>query len=422
MKAAFTYAIKYHAAITCSSPLRTGSVNNDMQDILRSFDRTPILQGTSLAGAMRAYAETAGLDTERLFGSQKNEGELIISDIRFDHTENKAESRPRLKIDAASGTAENKFDITALPSGTKGTFDIVWKSNRPLINGREEVEALLAALDSGLIRLGAQRSNGYGRVRIDSVSCRTFDLTNAVERSEWLADWPADHAIRLPAAEACSSYVKFLVSGETSGILAMDGVGCGSGDNAIQHVNIADNGCPIIPASSIKGAIRARVEEIVRSLGLPSETTSDIFGCPASGRGEGSKAGKLRFSDGLFSGRKEARITRIRIDRFTGSVISGATLNEEPLSGTLSFFIEVPADDRRACALVLFALRDLGLGMFSLCSGRSIGRGRVSGLTVEASAGSKSIALNCRDDGSVELEDPGSLTETWLKALGGEQL
>lgn len=66
---------------SCSTPLRTGGSDGDTEQILRSWDGTALLQGSSIAGAMREHlaASDAGM-AERLFGSQKQSGHLIVSD------------------------------------------------------------------------------------------------------------------------------------------------------------------------------------------------------------------------------------------------------------------------------------------------------------------------------------------------------
>ena len=70
------------------------------------------------------------------------------------------------------------------------------------------------------------------------------------------------------------------------------------------------------------------------------------------------------------------------------------------------------------CALTLYALRDLGLGLWNLGSGASIGRGRITLDEVRAETPDRSL-LNLRFDenGSCSLEDPAGLAEEWLNAL-----
>jgi hypothetical protein len=73
---------------------------------------------------------------------------------------------------------------------------------------------------------------------------------------------------------------------------------------------------------------------------------------------------------------------------------------------------------KAGCAQILYALRDLGLGLFELGSGTAIGRGRVDELFVEISADGKSAELRCKN-GQVTLSDKQGLLESWQHALTG---
>ena len=53
MAATYTYAVRYEAEARCSTPLRTGGSDGDTEQILRSCDGTALLQGSSIAGALR---------------------------------------------------------------------------------------------------------------------------------------------------------------------------------------------------------------------------------------------------------------------------------------------------------------------------------------------------------------------------------
>ena len=85
MAATYTYAVRYEAEARCSTPLRTGGSDGDTEQILRSWDGTALLQGSSIAGALREHLAALDPDmAEKLFGSQKQSGRLIVSDGVFD--------------------------------------------------------------------------------------------------------------------------------------------------------------------------------------------------------------------------------------------------------------------------------------------------------------------------------------------------
>ena len=123
MRAGYNYVLRYRVEVTCVSPLRTGEAARDPEQVLRRPDGTPYLQGSSLAGALRAWRED-----ENLFGSQEREGQLTVSDLEFCPNASQG-TRPRLRIDGATGTGADraKFDVTALLPGTTGVFTLVWQ-------------------------------------------------------------------------------------------------------------------------------------------------------------------------------------------------------------------------------------------------------------------------------------------------------
>lgn len=156
MAATYTYAVHYEAQARCSTPLRTGGSDGDTEQILRSWDGTALLQGSSIAGAMREHlaASDAGM-AERLFGSQKQSGRLIVSDGVFD-ADAQCQTRSRLRIDRATGTAAEggKFDVAHVAADSRFTFTLTWLGLKRDEAELRAVEGLLAALHSGQIRLG----------------------------------------------------------------------------------------------------------------------------------------------------------------------------------------------------------------------------------------------------------------------------
>ena len=115
------------------------------------------------------------------------------------------------------------------------------------------------------------------------------------------------------------------------------------------------------------------------------------------------------------------------MDRFTGGVIRQGLFWEEPVSGEITLEYTVPADQPLGCALVLYALRDLGLKLWNLGSGASIGRGFLHVCEIEART-PEGKHLSLRDfyqkggesdllSGTWTLEDRDGLWQEWNSAL-----
>ena len=61
---------------------------------------------------------------------------------------------------------------------------------------------------------------------------------------------------------------------------------------------------------------------------------------------------------------------------------------EEPLCSKLTLKITAPADDSVGCGVLVYALRDLGSGMYNLGSGDAIGQGYLKGDRLEIAVSS----------------------------------
>lgn len=116
--------------------------------------------------------------------------------------------------------------------------------------------------------------------------------------------------------------------------------------------------------------------------------------------------------------RAQARqISRIRINRFTGGVIRQGLLTEEPLSTPVRLELSIRQGSNMEYALLLYALRDLGLGLYNLGSGGAIGRGyvNVSEIVVTGPEG-RQATLRFDEEQCCQLDDPNNLVADWMQA------
>ena len=269
MRAVFTTAIRYKVNAVCETPLRTGGAAGNTESVLRDSFGNAFLQGSSLAGALRNWLENNGEQktAKALFGSQEHEGRLIVSDAVLRADAEQA-IRPRLRIDEKNGTAadKGKFDVAHIVSGSQLDFELTW-----LGNGRDDeeimtVERMLGAVNSGEIRLGAQKSNGFGRLTL-CVRKRSYDLMNKADRAAWIEDRDDGDEIKLPE-NVTDRRVTFVLEGIADSVLIRASAPVYEGDQSYT-VNIEENGHPILPGSSIKGALRAQCMRIVQRLQRP---------------------------------------------------------------------------------------------------------------------------------------------------------
>ncbi len=448
--ALFDNAIIYKIEAKCVSPLHTGDSGARTDEILVGSDGRAIIQGSSLAGAMRAYA---GVDCakacEVLFGSNEKEGRLIISEGVFEDT-SPVQFRTRLRIDSKSGSALKgaKFDVRHIGAGSIFKFSITYLgTERDMDSDAEAVEKILAAMDNGIIRLGAYKTSGYGRVKLE-VFKQVYHMKDESERRAWLRDEYNGRKLDLAKAATASvhSGVNFNIKCEIPEFLIKAATfdfekkyTADTQQNVVQQNIIEDEydektrkkvRYVIIPGTSIKGVIRNRVQIIadwleknksIENLGrLPDE----MFGTET---GDGKKGlvlfdeVRVRYNENVNS----KCCTRIRINKFTGGVIEKALINEEPVSAgaQISISMQGDADDenatekKRMYLLMLYALRDLGLGLYNLGGGQSIGRGYVKVAAVEVSDGIRSGTMYFDENRNISCDDKDGMFKQWMDSL-----
>ena len=78
--------------------------------------------------------------------------------------------------------------------------------------------------------------------------------------------------------------------------------------------------------------------------------------------------------------------------------------------------ITAPQDDICGCALLVYALRDLGLGLYNLGSGGAVGRGYIKVSRIAIACGDKTADMTFGVDGC-KLNDTDNLVSAWLHAL-----
>ena len=434
MKAAFWYAARYRVEARCLSPLRTGGTDGDSETVLTGLDGVCFVQGSSLAGAFRGWLEEDGERitlAEPLFGSQKGSGSLIVSDGRFDMAA-QVSTRPRLRINAETGSADpgGKFDIAQVNAGADFVFELVWLGQEEAPKQLQAIEAMLAAIDAGQIRLGAQKNNGFGKVGL-TVTRQFYDMRRPEDRTAWLEGTDRGQPFALPEVVP-DRRVCFILTGQINGLLVKSSARLPKEerkdkqkadenkkgkDKGSYTPNLTENDVPILPGSSIKGAVRAQAERIVKSTGLADSLVANLFGDAPSAGTETGRAGRVMVEDLRLDRAQARQISRIRINRFTGGVIRQGLLTEEPLSTPVRLELSVRQGSNMEYALLLYALRDLGLGLYNLGSGGAIGRGyvNVSEIVVTGPEG-RQATLRFDGEQCCQLDDPNNLVADWMQA------
>jgi CRISPR/Cas system CSM-associated protein Csm3 (group 7 of RAMP superfamily) len=386
---------------------------------------TPLLPGTSFAGALRShladvlngYHSAEHEDVVKLFGaSRKNENDgaqspLIVFDSLGELPDGlKVEIRDGVSINPATGTAEphKKFDIEVFPAGT------IFRVRVELVVEQSEEEPklvtlLVKALDglaSGEISLGMRRSRGLGAVKARNWKARRFHLNTSDGWVNWLtsdyvnplADQPPFNSAREAIKSAClalcleeipddkRSRVVIDIELQLDGDLLVRSPGCDP--TAPDAVHLHSAGMPVLPGTSLAGAMRAQALKIARCVRSSQkdgdEWINQLFGPHIENKQNSStpqpSASKLRVSENIIDDSKPRRQTRIAIDSFTGGVVSGALFDEEvQAGGKIKVRLELRQPTEAETGLVILLLKDLLSGEIPVGGSASVGRGVFKG-------------------------------------------
>lgn len=437
--------------------------------LLRDADGRPYIPGASLAGACRSYLRgnskesnallaLFGGDVDRQKDQQDYASALTVFDARLrDEGSVRIFVRDGVRIDRRTGVAEDKFkfDFEVLPAGTKFRvrLELVVYSELPYGVTRHELlatfRAMLEALASGEIRLGARTRRGLGRGKIGEWTIRRIDMANKDHVIGWLKGEPSAGErlqlkdLPLPPQELRPPWFTIEADLELkTSVLIRSG---GEKARAPDMVHLSENGRPLLTGTSLAGALRNRCERIARTLFSDSEATRIIeamFGSwhRPEAREEQWRAGRVLIEESELHDGDYWVQGRVAIDRFTGGALETALFDEAPYypepaqrsaggAGAVTharITIRLRDPDPTQTALLLQAFKDLWLGDLTVGGEAAVGRGVFRGISAEIShtlVGCVAMrATDPADPSKVKfqvLEPPGASAGEILAKLGG---
>jgi CRISPR/Cas system CSM-associated protein Csm3 (group 7 of RAMP superfamily) len=395
----------------------------DMSLVRDAATDRPLLTGTSIAGALRNYlrvrergffqSEPAhGGMAAQLFGGTRADPEgdqswLIVDDAIAD--EIAVEIRDGVRIDPRTRTAQElkKYDLELLPAGT--VFPLRFELLLP--DDETQAESLCAALalallglEQGEIPLGARTSRGFGQCRVATWTVTTYAVTTTPGFLAWIAeehpDWGYAHPeprtgtvaevldVQRPTIDRRETFTINARFALDSAILIRSDTPLPDSDvqpDTIHlHTQRASGAQPVLPGTSLAGALRARAGRIVNTLhaGKTRAILDDLFGrdmdSPQSD--QTPSASRLRVTESEITGGHILVQNRVAIDRFTGGAFDTALFNEAPLFGGEVELCLTMRDPRpHEIGLLLLLLKDLWTSDLPLGGTSSIGRGRLRG-------------------------------------------
>lgn len=435
----YNYRTMLRFIVETTGPLAVGTgEKNVITDACVALDVNglPYIPGTSIAGVLRHAMKS---EDKNLWGFQeRSEGhgsEIIVSEARVVNSKGqvmdgmcstKELEDNVLKLYAAlpirqhvrinhQGTAENgaKFDNQIVPKGSRFCFEIEVLAKDKPADGF--AQSIINCVNSDAFTLGSGTRNGYGQVEIVNAWHKELDLTQDNEREEYLnksaalsdsAGWWGNKLEKESTSATSTAIYKLSL---TPRDFFLFGSGMSSQEDDADMAPVMEkvidwttgvgtviDKVMVIPATSVKGALRHRVayhynkmmgftatKENVENYDINANVAvQQLFGYTD---GKSQFKGKLVFSDvTLKDGWKTKILNHVSIDRFTGGAIDGALFSELAVYGTdtkpfeMRIILEGNVDDEAKKALKE-ALKDICKGMLPLGGGVNRGNGMFAG-------------------------------------------
>ena len=433
----------------CQSPLSTKGEDSDPtvdNSIFRDAQGYPLIPGTSIAGVLNHLAQDTKISKD-LFGKADNCADATTNDNQasrfrcsfgFVHSENNQPAKGSLQTaistqtDSAvsrllhhdqpilrdqvriteNGTAQDqgKFDVTALPKGTRFTVEIGLAANELNEDCKKEWQQLLELFNHPSFRIGGQTHRGMGQVKQIAIQQKEFDFRQAKTLTEWQKwqEQPWIKSAKSPTINQAENAITTL----TLNLQAEDFWRIGGGNKTLQSQGKDPHEKPytetiiqwqgnkaslkdkqiVIPSTSIKGALRHRTLFHLRKLEqdwegkqFTNESLAPLFGLEANHEDKTGNTGALIINDIYLENINPRTQTKVMmhnaIDRFTGGTINGALYSEELLYQN-EFECQIHIKETRlkknsSNLLTAFklAIEDLGQGRLPLGSASSKGHG-----------------------------------------------
>lgn len=409
-------------------------------DVQRNGTGDIFVPGTSLAGAFRNILEDYGCAGSVMGYSEGSRGRmspLYISDLYFENQKKEeitVSVRDRVKLNGGK-TVDNKFETEIVEPEIIGTLFLNYVQRRKNQVKDEPVDydgavsTILKEIQSGAIRIGANKNRGFGRFQVLEVYEKEFKEENV---EEWISfvpqskdcsaygegvsyeDWVAnpDREKTNMELDDKSGYLKIKVPLRLTGGISIRRYSTKPEMPDFEHITCGKDEkgkpIPVIPGTSWSGAIRSEALSILTELVGKKKAACLIRGWFGHVKEkEERKAGEwdawqstVVIGESRLKGGTWKTMTRNQINRFDASTKTGALYSEQTYFGgdtVLELMVRKnEQDDYKALAgLLLLVVHELQNGYVSVGGQTAIGRGLFE------KRGELTI-----DTGEAEQEDP----------------
>ncbi|MFY9224929.1 MAG: RAMP superfamily CRISPR-associated protein [Blastocatellia bacterium] len=403
-------------------------VLTDMPLLVDSLDeKTPLLTGASIAGALRNYLS----EFEKNNSSYKGISNLLFGISKSDDNANDNGEQSPLIIEDSLGrnfSFEIRDGVTIEPQSRTAKDDHLfntqfWQAGttfplrfelliRETDDDAQKLKRALAialhGLSQGNITLGSRKRRGFGNVAIKEFLIKEYDLTTPVGLCDWIKNG-SEKLLDTHKEDLKTALADLVSFGNNQNIFTMK-ITCSLDSSLIiravtdsqqaadiQHLHSQRfneltqklENKPVISGTSLAGVLRARATKIINTLTQTNQVKTtriiqEMFGYSEEKTKSDSKASRLIVSEAVLENVTTNLVqNRVSIDRFTSGARNTALFNEQPAFGAddsiVVLNIKLINPENYEIGLLLLLLKDLWTGDLVIGGQSSVGRGRLKG-------------------------------------------
>ena len=410
--------IRFIVPLKNITSLRVGTGSEGLDSLL-SIDNKAAIMGTSIAGVFRSNISDIML--KNLIFPKNDESENGIKKLSkiffYDMLGNQELQkndwgyRPHIRMNNENGTNSEKglFDDYYIKKGQKFLLQMDihidkedTKENEKAII--EEVKLFISKIGIQDISFGSHSTFGYGEFEIEESKYyrENFDFKieenfekymklRVIANKEELHNYKNIELIDLDNE---SNYTEILLNSTCEDGFIIKGTQKRKifKDNSEMKFDVSyaeyidGKEVFLIPGSSLKGLLRfncAKILSIFDNNGS-NKIIENIWGSNPESADEIKQKGIIKVYDSLVGDSDVSMYNRVKIDRLTGGVYSGACFHEELVipKNLMKFRVKILNGNKYselAKSLIILSFRDIGLGYMTIGSGENVGYGRLEG-------------------------------------------
>ena len=394
----------FRADLITESPMNLGDIPNSASDspvLMDSDGVSPLLLGSTLAGALRAKFKKIQVNNPQIFGGEQSnpngtQSPLIVYNSIGNMGSKDIEIRDGVKIDEKTGIAEDhkKYDFEVIPAGTifPLRLDLIIPLNADKELYLKAIFSVFKMLENSEISLGMKKSRGLGRVRTQNWSYVEYNLKKRKGWLKWAQSSNKDNTNSVSTLKEMLEKLGFKYNEistleKNCDVVEIDMeipgevlIGAQIPElDAPDISHLTSGNVPIISGTSLAGVLRHHATKIAKLVlndkGNANILVENIFGSSDSNEGD-EFASKLIVWESQLKEAKPIRVTRVQIDRFTQGAVDHALFDEEVYSGgRFRLKLELKDPKPEETGLLLLLVKDLKDEMLNVGGTASVGRG-----------------------------------------------